>query len=274
MQVLSKSWLMLAWSFIVALLPLQALSEPQQIGPQQIGIVIMHGKGGSPAKHVSDLASALEAKGYLVANLEMPWSGKRAYDVPVSAAEEQVVAALTALRSKGANSVFVAGHSQGGIFTLHFAGKHAIDGGICMAPGGSVDSRVYREKLGDSVARAQQLVAEGKGSEKTSLNDYEGQKGTYPLQTTPAAYLTWFDTEGAMNAHRAARALNPQTPMLWIVPKHERPNLRKISIPLFDALPKHAHTVLAEPNADHLGAPSASLDEIVRWIAEVVSAKR
>jgi predicted N-acetyltransferase YhbS len=35
----------------------------------------MHGKGGSPTKYVSDLASSLKDEGYLVANLEMPWSG-------------------------------------------------------------------------------------------------------------------------------------------------------------------------------------------------------
>ena len=32
-----------------------------------IGIVIMHGKGGSPAKHVADLASSLEEKGLVKA---------------------------------------------------------------------------------------------------------------------------------------------------------------------------------------------------------------
>lgn len=56
----------------------------------KIGIVIMHGKGGSPSKHVSDLASNLEGKGYLVANIEMPWSGNRNYDVSVSDAENEV----------------------------------------------------------------------------------------------------------------------------------------------------------------------------------------
>ena len=38
----------------------------------RIGIVIMHGKGGSPSRHVSDLALSLERHGFLVANLDMP----------------------------------------------------------------------------------------------------------------------------------------------------------------------------------------------------------
>lgn len=265
MKVLSKLILTLALCFSGAFLPMKVLSAPQKIG-----IVIMHGKGGSPSKHVSDLASSLEDKGYLVANLEMPWSGRRDYDVNVSTAEKEVEAALSSLRNKGAQKVFVAGHSQGGVFTLHFAGKHAVDGIICIAPGGNVGSMVFRENLGDSVARAKQLVAEGKGDGKIKLDDYEGKKGVYPVMTTPAVYLTWFDPDGAMNSERAARAVNPQVPILWIVAERDYPGLRKVNIPMFETLPKNTHTRLYEPSSDHLGAPSASHDEIVRWISEVV----
>jgi predicted esterase len=86
----------------------------------------MHGKGGSPTKYVSELASSLEGKGYLVANLEMAWSGRRNYDVSVSAAEKEVELALASLRSKGAQELFVAGHSQGGMFALHFGGNNRL----------------------------------------------------------------------------------------------------------------------------------------------------
>jgi pimeloyl-ACP methyl ester carboxylesterase len=240
----------------------------------KIGIVILHGKSGSPTKHVSDLASTLEAKGYLVANLEMPWSGNRDYDASVSAAEAQVEAALSSLRNKGAQKVFVSGHSQGGAFTLHFAGKHAVDGIICIAPGGNVGSKSFREKLGGSVERARQLVVEGKGDEKTKLEDFEGKKGTYPVVTTPAVYLTWFDPEGAMNSKRAAHAANPRVPILWIVAQRDYPGLRETNLPMFASLPKNPHTRLYEPSSDHLGAPSASIDEIVRWTSKVASTGR
>jgi len=268
MKVLSKLVLALILCFAGAFLSLKAIAAPQNIG-----IVIMHGKGGSPSGHVSDMASFLKDKGYLVANLEMPWSEKRAYDVNVGAAEEEVEAALSALRNKGAQKVFVAGHSQGGVFALHFAGKHAVDGIICIAPGGDVGSAVFRKKLGSSVARAKQLVADGKGDEKVEFDDYEGKKGTYPVVSAPAVYLTWFDPDGAMNKDRAARVVNPQVPILWIVAKNDYPNLRKTNIPMFETLPKNPHTRLYEPDSDHRGAPTASRDEIVRWIAGVVSTK-
>jgi hypothetical protein len=37
---------------------------------------------------------------------------------------------------------------------------------------------------------------------------------------------------------------------------------------MFDALPPHPLTRLYEPESTHLGAPSASLDEILRWTRE------
>jgi len=267
MKVLARVTLVLSLCIYGAFLSMNAMSEPQKIG-----IVIMHGKGSSPSKHVSGLASFLEDKGYLVANLEMPWSGRREYDVNVSSAEQEVETALSSLQSQGAQKVFVAGHSQGGVFTLYFAGKHTVDGIICIAPGSGVGSKVFREKLGGSVAHAEQLVAEGKGNEKVKLNDYEGKKGLFPVVTTPAVYLTWFDPDGAMNSVQSARLVNPQVPILWIVAERDYPGLRKVNIPMFETLPQNAHTWLYEPKSDHSGAPSASRDEIVRWITEVVSA--
>jgi pimeloyl-ACP methyl ester carboxylesterase len=234
-----------------------------------IGIVIMHGKGGSPAKHVSDLASSLERKGYLVANLEMPWSGRRDYDVDVSAAEREIESALEALRSKGAKKLFVAGHSQGGVFALYFGSKHRVDGVIAIAPGGSVNTPIFREKLGESVALARKLIDEGKGNEKTKFFDFEGGRGVFPVVSTPSVYLSWFDPDGAMDEMAAIKKMNGTTPVLFVAPTGDYPALQKIKQRMFDALPANPLTRLYEPTSTHLGAPSASLDEIERWTMEV-----
>ncbi len=250
-------------------LPQTVLSEEQKVG-----IVIMHGKGGSPNRLVDGLANELAGKGLLVANIEMPWSGDRHYDVSVSDAEHEVETALTKLRSKGATKVFVAGHSQGGAFALHFAGKHRADGIICIAPGGNVGNKLFRDNLGEAVSRARQLVAEGKGNERVNLEDFEGKRGTFAVLTTPTVYLTWFDPDGAMNMQRAAEAVDPSNPILWLVATRDYPGLRKTNIPMFNTLPKNPHTRMFEPDADHRGAPTASADEIMRWIGEVIVAKR
>lgn len=244
-----------------------------QANAPKIGIVIMHGKGGSPARFVSDLANHLERRGYLVANLEMPWSGRRNYDVPITAAEDEVIAALQSMRDRGAQKLFVAGHSQGGLFALYFAGRHEIDGIIAIAPGGDVGSRVFREKLGESVEEARKLVAAGKGGEHARLSDYESSKGVYTIVTPPAVYLSWFEPEGAFNQTRIMRALKPQIPVLLIVPRNDYPGLLMNKQRLVGALPANTLNKLHEPDASHLGAPAAAREEIVRWTSEVVGVK-
>lgn len=253
-----------------ALFAMTAFAANEATTPK-IGVVIMHGKGGTPTRHVSDLASALETKGYLVANLDMPWSAKREYDASVNVAEAEVEAALATLRSKGASRVFVAGHSQGGLFALYFANKHVVDGIIAMAPGGNVSSPIFQEKLGAAVAEARKMIADGKGNEKARFSDYEGSKGVTPVTTTAALYIDWFDPNGAMNQVTATKNVNPRIPVLFIAPKADHPGLIRIKQEMFNALPANPLTVLYEPDATHVGAPSASIAEIIRWTTDISS---
>lgn len=240
-----------------------------EITPAEIGIVIMHGKSGSPATHVFKLATALEGKGYLVANLEMPWSGRRHYDVNVDAAGQEVESALAALRSRGAKKLFVAGHSLGGLFALYFGGNHAVDGIIAIAPGGSVNRPVFRENLGPWIEKARKLNAEGKGEEKALFYDWEAGRGTYRVISKPVVYLSWFDPEGAIDQMAAIKNLSPATPVLFIVPTNDHPGLLKVKDEMFGALPDNPLTKLIEPDADHVTAPAASIDAIVEWTAEL-----
>ncbi len=257
------------------LISTSVLADDKAAAPgTEIGIVIMHGKGGSPMRNVADLASALEAKGYQVANLDMPWSGRRDYDANVSAADKEIEAALDILRSKGASKVFVAGHSQGGLFALHFANAHVIDGVIAIAPGGNVDSPMFRDKVGASVEQARKLIAEGKGNEKTSFLDFEGSKGTSPVTSTAAIYLSWFDPDGAMNQSMAVKNMSPKVPVLYVAPKNDYPGLSRANPAMFTALPANPLTRLYEPNTNHQGAPSGSIDEIVKWTTDVANAAR
>ena len=259
-------------TFVLAIVvTVVSCSSIAQTPSPRIGIVIMHGKGGSPTRHVSDLASSLEGKGYFVANLEMPWSGRRNYDVNVSAAEMEVESALDTLRSKGAQKLFVAGHSQGGVFAIYLGTKQSIDGIIAIAPGGNVGNPTFGEKLGGSVELARKLIAEGKGDEKTRFSDYEGAKGIYPILTTPSLYVSWFDPDGAMNQTAALKNMNPRVPILFIAPTGDYPGLRNLKNRLFSLLPKNPLSKLYEPNSSHLDAPSASRDEIMRWTTEVGS---
>ena len=252
---------------LMACLPFTAAAQ------ELLGAVVMHGKGGSPTRLVADLAKSLESRGILVANLEMPWSGKRDYDVSVEKGEQEVEAALAGLRAKGAKKVFVIGHSQGGVFALHLAGRIKADGFVTIAPGGSTANRYFYERISDSFTRARELVAAGKGNEPAELYDFENARGNYAVKSTPAVYVTWFDPAGAMSQERAVKVVNPNVPVLWVGPTRDYAGLLKFSLPLYRDLPKNPQTRLYEPNADHRGAPTAAADEIARWMREVASAR-
>lgn len=250
--------------FLIFIMAIPSVSV-EQIPPSTIGIIVMHGKGGMPTKNVLDMATTLERKGYLVANIEMPWSKKRDYDVDVEAAYKEVESAISGLRSKGAQKVFIAGHSQGGLFALSTGSRVVSDGIIAIAPGGNVGSMIYKEKLGEVISDAQKLVEQGMGNEKTTLFDFEGSKGKYAIATAPRIYLSWFDPNGAMNQEKAIKKINPDIPVLFIAPTGDYPGLLKVKQMMFDALPKNLKTKLYEPSANHTGAPSASVEEIMQW---------
>lgn len=246
-----------------------ALAAPAQAATgAEIGVVVMHGKASSPGKAVAPLAAKLQAEGFQVANLEMPWSGRREYDVDLEAAVAEVTQALDAMRAKGATKLFVAGHSQGGLFAAHYGGQHKVDGIIAIAPGGQVDMAGFMRALGEHVAKAKQMVADGKGGDKASFGDFEGRRGVTRLRTTAAAYLSWFDPFGA-HTTRAFGQVKEGTPVLYVAPTGDYPALARVRDSNFSSLPKHAASRLLEVNTDHMGAASAANGPVADWIRSV-----
>lgn len=235
-----------------------------------VGVVVMHGKASSPDKAVSSLASALQSHGFQVANLEMPWSGRREYDVGLDAAVAEVTRALDAMRAKGATRLFVAGHSQGGLFAVHYGGQHKVDGIITIAPGGQVDMAGFMRTLGEHVAKAKQMVAEGQGEETATFGDYEGRRGVTRLRTTAASYLSWFDPFGA-HTTRAFGRVKEGTPVLYVAATGDYPPLARVRDANFSSLPKHDASRLLMVEADHIGAASAANEQIADWIRAIAA---
>jgi hypothetical protein len=102
-----------------------------------LGVVLMHGKGGSPDKHVAGLANALRQQGVLVANLDMPWSGRREYDADVASAVTSGEEALQTLRSQGRASWWWPATARAGCLRCIWLDA-CLDGVIAIAPGGNV----------------------------------------------------------------------------------------------------------------------------------------
>ena len=74
-------------------------------------MIVMHGKWGGPRfldGFARAMAPSCEAK-----SIEMPWSGRRAYDAGYPAALQEISAQIKAFRAQGYRRVLLAGHSFG-----------------------------------------------------------------------------------------------------------------------------------------------------------------
>src|SRR5688500_5349110 len=100
-----------------------------------LGVVLLHGKAGSPAGHIRELAAALQGKGYLVSTPEMPWAKDRIYDASFEEAMAEIDRQVAALRQRGAKPVVVGGQSLGANAALAYAAPRGRAGGIIpLAP--------------------------------------------------------------------------------------------------------------------------------------------
>ena len=158
---------------------------------QTIGIVLMHGKTGSPNTVIDQLATALQSAGYLVDTPEMCWSRRRIYDRPFLDCLTEIDSAIGRLKGRGAGTIVVAGMSQGGDAALAYGARQAnLAGIIALAPAAAPERQVGLPDIAQSVAQARALVAGGRGNETASFVDRNAD-GAFSVSTTATIYLSY-----------------------------------------------------------------------------------
>jgi len=60
------------------------------ITKERIGVVLMHGRNGSPRGYIAPLATHLEDRGVEVSTPDMPWSKNRRFDQDFDSAMEEI----------------------------------------------------------------------------------------------------------------------------------------------------------------------------------------
>jgi pimeloyl-ACP methyl ester carboxylesterase len=234
-----------------------------------IGVVVLHGKWGSPEGPAKPLANALEREGFSVVAPEMAWSRRRSYDRTVEETDAQVDAAIEQLKSRGAKRIFLVGHSLGAAYALHYAARADLAGVVAVAPGHRPENPRLAQAQADDVRKARELVAAGKPAEVISFTDFNTGNRRDRINAGAAAYLSYFDPEGPMNMARNVAAVKATTPVLWLVPTREEAGIRDGDMLVYKRLPPNPATQLAEPQSDHLQAPAASIAIIVEWMRRV-----
>jgi esterase/lipase len=98
-------------------------SAARQRSLSGLGIVLIHGKGGTPTSMIEGLHESLKREGALVEAPEMPWSARRIYDATYDQAMTEIDAAAERLRKAGAKKIAVMGHSLGANAAIGYAAR-------------------------------------------------------------------------------------------------------------------------------------------------------
>jgi pimeloyl-ACP methyl ester carboxylesterase len=178
------------------------------------GIVMMHGKGSMPEGPITPLVAALKSNGAIVSTPIMPWHGRQgrpdSYIETYDQAMQKIARDVRELRSRGATKIVVAGQSFGANAALGYAVRdgQGLAGIMMVAPGHTPELRQSRAHVQTGVAKAKELIAAGRGDIVTTLPDFN-QGQTFNVQSKPAAYLSFFDPDGAAAMSRNAAAIPP-----------------------------------------------------------------
>jgi len=263
-MIISKTWLYA----VVAFLGLALVSNAPAAN-ESIGVVVMHGKWGSPSGWTLNLVKALEHEGVLVANLEMPWSDRRMYDKGVDDAMAEIDAAVQGLQKKGAKKVFVAGHSLGAAAVVRYGTRTTVDGLIVLAPGHFPEGQVFRNKLASSVKKAREMVQAGKGDDKLNFDDLNTGNRAKSVRVAAKVYLDYFDPDGPMNFQNNTASLRPGVPILWVVGTAEEEGPKRLGALALKRIPANPGNKFVEVNSDHLNTPNKSIETVIGWIKEI-----
>lgn len=235
-----------------------AVAEPiSSDKANQIGIVLMHGKGGT-TKRIDDLSDGLKGLGALVETPLMPWSEDRIYDKGYEESMAEIDTYVSKLKADGAKRTFVARHSIGANAALGYGARRGgLSGVILLAYGHVPGVRGFARKLEDSTDKAQAMINAGKGEEKAEFDDVGGKNDT--ARATANDLFSWFDPDGSATMAANAPKVKPNTPVLCVDGSND--DWQRCDT-IMRQLPEHSKNSSVFVDAKHLQTPSKSLEQI------------
>lgn len=233
---------------------------------EKIGVVLMHGKTGSPTRGpIRPLVSRLKAAGILVDTPEMSWSRKRflAKDYAGSLAEIDV--AIARLKRRGAKKIVVAGHSMGAAVAIGYGARHdGLAGIIAIAPGHDPGFFGFQKRTNFDFNRARAMVKKGQGESYGRFSDVNVGKQS-KVRVKARIYLDWYDPTGPAALRSNAMKLKPDTPYLCIFGSSD-PLLRFERTRACDSAPKNPKSKFLLVKGGHTASPRTGASDIIKWL--------
>jgi pimeloyl-ACP methyl ester carboxylesterase len=228
------------------------------------GIVLIHGKGGTPTTGIEGLHEALKREGALVEAPEMPWSARRIYDATYDQAMTEIDTAVERLKKAGAQRIVVIGHSLGANAAIGYgARRKGLDGVVALAPGHLPEAWALRARTSGSIANARKMIAAGKGDVRMSFPDL-AQGIPFQVRATPEVYLSMFDPDGPAVMPKNAAAMG-DVPLLWIVGVAD-PMVLHGKDYVYGRGVRHPKSKYLVTASMHLSTPYQSRGQIVSWL--------
>jgi pimeloyl-ACP methyl ester carboxylesterase len=257
------------FSFLSALLLLTVLFAAPPARAQSgelvgLGVVLLHGKGGAPGAMMEGLEESLQKAGAIVENPELPWSHNRIYDATYEQAMAEIDLAVQKAKWRGATRVAIVGHSLGANAAIGYAARRdGLAAVVALAPGHLPEAWALRLRTKGAIAKAKEMVAEGKGDVRMSFPDL-AQGIPFQVKATPNVYLSMFDPDGPAPMPKNA-ALMPAIPFLWVVGMADPMFFhgRDYAFELAAKNPKSKYVVIA---GAHLTTPFQARSTVVDWL--------
>jgi len=229
-----------------------------------LGIVLIHGKGGTPTSAIEGLHESLKRAGAIVEAPEMPWSARRIYDATFDQAMSEIDDAADRLRKAGANRIAVIGHSLGANAAIGYAARrndvHAV---VALAPGHLPEAWALRVRTRGAIAEAKKLIAAGRGDERRSFPDL-AQGIPFSVRATPHVYLSMFDPDGPAVMPKNAAAMG-DVPFLWIAGVAD-PIIFHGKDYIYGRGARHPKSRYVVTASMHLSTPYQSRGQIIEWL--------
>ena len=234
---------------------------------ERIGIVFMHGEAGAPGRVIVGLTDALEKAGYLVSRPDMCWSARRSYEASFSECLSTVDASIIKLKNLGATAIVVGGFGLGGNAAIAYgAGHPGLIGIIAVAPGHDAAKVAARPDIAESIARARDLVAAGKGDEEGDFADVSvGPSGFFRPRSQPRPPSTSASSGPIRGASIAANVAKAAAPLLWVAASDqsgEDAGQREV----FASAPANPLNRFVSVGGGPLGAPEAAKADVLAWL--------
>ena len=242
-----------------------ALAAAPAAAFERVGLVLLHGKTGSPAQFAG-MAEMLDETGYGVETPEMCWSARRIYDQPLEQCFADIDAAIARLRADGFEAIVVGGHSLGGLVALAYGASHdGLAGIVALAPDGEPGDFSRHAKVAASVKRAAAMVQAGHGDDTVGLHRPRARPVLH--REGDAARLPLLPRTGQRAAPGSPSPGHPRPYLLG--GRHEGFEPARRQGALCARHRQNDLNTFVSVNAGHMGTPGAALVPMLDWLDRI-----